>query len=157
MLHIIFSRIIIDKIEESNTYVNFVRVIYLFVNPTNFHDIDNSPSRWLPRVAINKPNPDRRTMRHIKFREAWWRHQMETFSALLALRVGNSPVTGEFPHKGQWRGALMSSLICALNGRLSKQSVGWWFETPSRSLWRHCNGISWRQSGVWSVVGIVTT
>ena len=41
-------------------------------------------------------------------------------------------------HNGQWRGALMFSLICALNKRLSKQSWGWWFETPSRSLWRHC-------------------
>ena len=29
--------------------------------------------------------------------DTWWRHQMETFSALLALCVGNSPVTGEFP------------------------------------------------------------
>ena len=28
---------------------------------------------------------------------SWWRHQMETFSALLALCVGNSPVPGEFP------------------------------------------------------------
>ena len=28
---------------------------------------------------------------------AWWRHQMETFSALLALCAGNSPGTGEFP------------------------------------------------------------
>ena len=27
----------------------------------------------------------------------WWSHQMETFSALLALCVANSPVTGEFP------------------------------------------------------------
>ena len=27
----------------------------------------------------------------------WWRHQMETFSALLAFCAGNSPVTGEFP------------------------------------------------------------
>ena len=27
----------------------------------------------------------------------WWRHRMETFSALLALCVGNSSVTGEFP------------------------------------------------------------
>ena len=27
----------------------------------------------------------------------WWRHQMETFSALLALCEGNLPVTGEFP------------------------------------------------------------
>ena len=26
-----------------------------------------------------------------------------------------------------------------LNKRLSKQSWGWWFETPSCSLWRHCN------------------
>ena len=26
------------------------------------------------------------------------------------------------------------------NKRLSKQSRGWWFETASRSLWRHCNG-----------------
>ena len=44
----------------------------------------------------------------------WWRHQMETFSALLALCEGNSPVTGEFPpHKGQECGALMLSLICA--------------------------------------------
>ena len=25
------------------------------------------------------------------------------------------------------------------NKRLSKQSWGWWFETPSRPLWPHCN------------------
>ena len=29
-----------------------------------------------------------------------------------------------------------------LNKRLSKQSWGWWFETPSRPLWRHCNRIN---------------
>ena len=51
--------------------------------------------------------------------------------------IHRSPVNS--PHKGQWRGALMCSLICALNIRLSKQSWGWWFETLSRSLWRHCN------------------
>ena len=44
---------------------------------------------------------------------AWWRHQMETFSGLLALCVGNSPVPVNSPHKGQWRGALMFSLIFA--------------------------------------------
>ena len=27
---------------------------------------------------------------------SWWRHQIETFSALLAIYAGNSPVTGEF-------------------------------------------------------------
>ena len=45
--------------------------------------------------------------------QSWWRHQMEAFSALLALCVGNSPVPVNSPHKGQWRGALMFSLICA--------------------------------------------
>ena len=28
-----------------------------------------------------------------------------------------------------------------LNKRLSKQSWGWWFETLSRPLWRHCNAL----------------
>ena len=44
--------------------------------------------------------------------KSWWRHQMGPFSALLALCVGNSPVPVNFPHHGQWRGALMFSLIC---------------------------------------------
>ena len=42
---------------------------------------------------------------------SWWRHQMETFSALLFLCTGNSPVNS--PHKGQWRGALLFSLVWA--------------------------------------------
>ena len=37
---------------------------------------------------------------------------METFSAWLAICVGNSSVPSEFPAKGQWRGALVFSLIC---------------------------------------------
>ena len=43
----------------------------------------------------------------------WWRHQMETFSALLAICAGNSSSPVNSPHKGRWRGALMFSLICA--------------------------------------------
>ena len=42
-------------------------------------------------------------------------------------------------HKGQWDGALMFSLICVWT-RLNKQSSRWWFDSPARSLWRHCNG-----------------
>ena len=42
------------------------------------------------------------------------------------------------PHKGQWRGALMCVFICVwINGWVM---WGWWFETLSRPLWRHCNG-----------------
>ena len=41
-------------------------------------------------------------------------------------------------HKVNWRGALMFFYLC-LNKRLGKQSKRRWFETPLRSLWRHCN------------------
>ena len=44
-------------------------------------------------------------------------------------------------HKGQWRGALMFSLICAPIQQLGKQWRRRRFETPSRSLWRHCNAM----------------
>ena len=42
---------------------------------------------------------------------SWWRHQMETFPAFMAPCAGNSPMNS--PHKGQWHGASMLSLICA--------------------------------------------
>ena len=64
---------------------------------------------------------------------------METFSALLALCVGNSPVTGEFPSQRPVIRSFDVFFDLCLNKRLSKQSRRWWFETPSRSLWRHCN------------------
>ena len=71
--------------------------------------------------------------------KTWWRHQTKTFSAYWPFVRGihRSPVNS--PLKGQWRGALMFSLICPLTKRLSKPSWDWWFETPLRSLWRHCN------------------
>ena len=72
---------------------------------------------------------------------AWWSHQMETFSTLLALCGGNSPVTGEFSTQ---RPVTRSFDVCfdlCLNKQLSKQSRRRWIETPSCSLWRHCNGV----------------
>ena len=45
-----------------------------------------------------------------QIRASSWRHQMEIFSALLVRGIHRSPVNS--PHKGQWRGALMFSLIC---------------------------------------------
>ena len=56
---------------------------------------------------------------------AWWRHQVETFSALLALCVGNSPVPVNSPHKGQWLGALMFALICVwINSCVNNREAG---------------------------------
>ena len=50
---------------------------------------------------------------------------METFSVLLAICAENSPAPGEFPHKGQWRGASMFSVICIwINGWVNNRGPG---------------------------------
>ena len=71
----------------------------------------------------------------------WWRHQMETFSALLTICAGNSPVPGEFPTQRPVTRSFDVFFDLRLNKRLSKQSRGWWFEALSRPLLRHCNVI----------------
>ena len=72
---------------------------------------------------------------------AWWRRQIETFSALLAICAGNSQVPGEFPTQKPVTWSFDIFYDLRLNKRLSKQSWGRWFETLSCPLWRHCNGI----------------
>ena len=67
-----------------------------------------------------------------------WRHQMETFSALLAICAGNSPVSGEVPAQRPMTRSFEVFFDLRLNKRLSKTIVSWWFETLSRPLWRHC-------------------
>ena len=91
------------------------------------YDFQNWYSNWL---ATQTP---------ANLKPSWWRHQMETFSALLALCAKNSPVPGEFP--SQMPVTRSFDVFCDLRlyKRLSKQSWGWWFWTSSRPLWRHCN------------------
>ena len=77
-----------------------------------------------------------------RFRRTWWRHEMETFSALLALCEGNPPVTGGFPSQRPITQRFDFSLICArTNGWANNRDDWMWLETPSRSLCRHCNEI----------------
>ena len=64
----------------------------------------------------------------LKIQIAWWRHQIGTFSALLALCKGNPPVPSQRP-------------VTRSSDFFSKQSRRRWFETPSRSSGPHCNGI----------------
>ena len=116
--------------------VNFVHILQVYITGTN-------TNAWLPqyqwssrwRLWINVA-----CEYTIWFICAWWRHQMETFSALPALCAGNSPVAGEFPALREMTRSSDVSFDLRLNRPLSKQSWGWWFQTPSRSLWRHCNG-----------------
>ena len=56
---------------------------------------------------------------------SWWRHQMETFSRYWPFVQGIhwSPVNS--PHKNQWRGALIFSLICTwINGWAIDREAG---------------------------------
>ena len=83
---------------------------------------------------------------------------METFSALLAICAGNSPASGEFPAQRPVTRSFDVFFDLSLNKRLRKQSWGWWFETLSHPLWRHCNDQSpihispWRASFVYDIV-----
>ena len=74
---------------------------------------------------------------NFKQHPSWWRLQMEIFSALLAICAGNSPVPGEFHAQRP----VTRSFDVFFDLGLSNQSWGWWFETLSRPLWRHCNVI----------------
>ena len=79
---------------------------------------------------------------------------METFSALLALCAGNSPVTGEFPSQRPVTRSFDVFFDLRPNKGLSKQSWGWWFETPSRPLWRHCNVTGLSKFNPHSITGL---
>ena len=70
---------------------------------------------------------------------SWWRHQMQTFSALLDICVENSPVPGEFLTQRPVTRSFDVLFDLHLNKRLRKQWWCWWFETLSRLLWRHRN------------------
>ena len=96
---------------------------------------------WHPLTSykFSQQTRYRRLWCHIKLASSWWHHQMETFSALLAICAGNSPVPGEFPAQRPVTRSFDVFFDLRLNKRLSKQSWGWWFETLSWSLWCHCN------------------
>ena len=67
---------------------------------------------------------------------------METFSALLAMCAGNSPVTGEFPAQRPVTRSFDVFFDLRMNERLSrpKHSWGWWLEAASRPLRRQSIG-----------------
>ena len=92
----------------------------------------NLKSYWLflrdCRVQLSFKNGVFRTV------TSWWRHQLETFSALLVICAGNWPVTGEFPEQRPVTRSFDIFFDLHPNKQLGQQSRGWWFETPSRQL-----------------------
>ena len=87
-----------------------------------------------------------------RLKRSWWRHQMETYSALLAICVGHAPVSGEFPTQRPVTRSFDVFFDLRLNKRLSKQSCGWSFETLSCPLWRQCNDTCPFQQRNWCMI-----
>ena len=124
----------------------------------------NSPHKWpvtqrmfpFDDVIMSEPclGGRRRPLHDCRCRQhhPWLRHQMEAFSALLTICMGNSPVTGELPAQRPVTRSLDVFFDLRLNKRLSKQSWGWWFETLSRKLWRHCKQWSFNKNNANSAV-----
>ena len=68
---------------------------------------------------------------------SWWCHEMGTFSALPAIYVGYSLITGEFPAQRPVTWSFDVFFDLRLNEHLIKQSWRWWFKMPSCPLWHH--------------------
>ena len=69
---------------------------------------------------------------------SWWRHQMETFSALLVIRAGLTGLRW-IPHTKASDAELWCFLWSVSKKRLRKQSRGWWIQTQLSPLWRNRN------------------
>ena len=92
--------------------------------------ITNRVKMWATAL---RPNDSYNQCSHRRCDKTWWRHQMETFSALLG------HCAGEFPAQRPVTRSFDVFFDLRPNKRFSKQPWGWWFETPSWSLWRQCN------------------
>ena len=88
--------------------------VYLFVST-----FEHSPLfPWLCFGAVSQSCLKTRQI-------TWWRHEMDPFSALLAICAENSPVPGEFPTQRPVTRSFDVFFDLRLNKRLSKQSWGW--------------------------------
>ena len=76
----------------------------------------------------------------------WWRHQMETFSTLLATCAWEFTGHRWIPRTKPVTWNFVVFFDLRLNRRLCEQSRGYWFEAPSRPLWRHSNDLWWIHS-----------
>ena len=98
----------------------------------------------MDRFLDNKVSYIRITRYCVQRSHSQWRHndiiKWKHFPRYWPFVRGIHGSPGNSPHKGQWRGDLMLSLICALNKRLTKLASGCWLKSPAGPLWRHSNG-----------------
>ena len=84
--------------------------------------LDAMESVW---CHCNEPRSGQSWQHRFCLGHAWWRHPMETFSALLAICAGNSPATAELPAQSPVTRSFDIFFDLSLNKRLSKQSWVW--------------------------------
>ena len=122
-----------------------VKIMYCYI----YIDIKVSLTRVFMCVWLTGGCAGSQSMRGWKLTwifSLWWRHQMETFSALLALLEGNQAVffrssSSGFPSQRPVTLSFDVFFYLRLNKRLSKQSRHRLFATPWHSLWRHCHAV----------------
>ena len=93
--------------------INFMRCMYF--------DILMGMPTWKDILMLKLPTPPQ----HHSICITWWRHEMETFSGVIAICEGIYQPQVNSPHEGQWRGAWMFPLICAwTNGWANNRDAG---------------------------------
>ena len=117
-----------DTLEVEEPVMTFSKFLSLWNNSVRFSSNMASEVSWDIIAMLQSIKP-------------WWRHQIQTFSALLAICAGNSPVLGEFPTQRPVTRSFDVYFDLRLNKWLCKQSWGWWFETLLYPLWRHSNAL----------------
>ena len=98
-------------------------------------------------------------MSWLDYPNSWWTWNPSPLNYELVMMTSSNgnifrvtgPLCGEFTSPGEFptqRPVTRNFDVffhLRLNKRLSKQQRGWWFETLSRTLWRHCNVIKYRE------------
>ena len=158
-----FSQVVYSMVNCLNFYISLgyfwyhvasIDQLVLRIVPTIFHWAPENSAQWnlnhnttgfkketeFENAVCNKAVIWSRAQ-YVNKKLTWWRHQMETFSPLLAICAGNSTVPGEFPAQRPVTRSFHVFFDLRQNKPLSKQSSGWWFETLSHPLWRHCNDV----------------
>ena len=108
--------------------------IVKFLAQVVLHECHHGPPRRMSNLSSNYFGMSPSLVKHTRSVHS---SSSNGLSALLAICEGNSPATGEVPSQGSV--TVKSHHKGRLSKRLRKQPRRRWFETPSRSLWRHCN------------------
>ena len=87
-----------------------------------WHPFDVWHKEQISNDGVNLPSD---SYRNEVMEITWWRHQMDTFSALLILCEGNPPFTGGYPSQRPVKRSLIFFFICAwTNGWSNNRDAG---------------------------------